>query len=538
MADNGAGGAAAGLAPESAAGSSGSSSANGAGAGTVSTAAAAKAAAADAAEAELAGQDDEDYGDDGGDDEALDREDGEDDGGGDSSDMEFGSSDDEGSLEEEDDAPKERFVIHGKTLTEEQQKRAMRRSGFVPASEGLDPANWKAPHMRPSKFAGRAPTCVFGLAAEGPLPPGVVPCPDAVAHVTFRIERSNIATVGSAFKSGGFKRLLKGSEWTCYWGRVRSYKVLDHYQKVNHFPGTFQLGRKDCCARNIARLRRRCGAALAPPFARVYHLPADRAELEADMDPPKAGGGRVSAKSAEPKSGRSLFIVKPNASSRGRGIRLISHKHEIPKGKMLVQRYISNPYLVDGYKSDIRVYVVATSFDPLRLYIHDDGLVRFATEKYNTPNTKGTGQKIAHHKSKMAHITNYSIQKNQSKFVENTDVNAPSTGSKWSLKAFRAYLREVQGVDDNKVWASIKDTCVRTILSAEAKVYTQTKMVRNGPVLFCCTRASPGLPLPAALPCIAHLENILHPVLVGARSTARTATATRSGAWTSCWTTS
>jgi hypothetical protein len=57
------------------------------------------------------------------------------------------------------------------------------------------------------------------------------------------------------------------------------------------------------------------------------------------------------------------------------GIRVISHKHEIPKGKMMVQKYIANPFLVDGYKSDIRVYVVGTCFDPLRLYIHEDGLV-------------------------------------------------------------------------------------------------------------------------------------------------------------------
>ena len=50
-----------------------------------------------------------------------------------------------------------------------------------------------------------------------------------------------------------------------------------------------------------------------------------------------------------------MFIVKPNASSRGRGIRVISHKHEIPRArKCMIQSYLPNPFLVDGYKSDMR----------------------------------------------------------------------------------------------------------------------------------------------------------------------------------------
>jgi hypothetical protein len=37
--------------------------------------------------------------------------------------------------------------------------------------------------------------------------------------------------------------------------------------------------------------------------------------------------------------------------------------------RCLVQQYIANPFLVDGYKCDMRFYVLGTSFDPLRLYI-------------------------------------------------------------------------------------------------------------------------------------------------------------------------
>ena len=67
-------------------------------------------------------------------------------------------------------------------------------------------------------------------------------------------------------------------------------------------------------------------------------------------------------------------------------------------------------------------------------------------------------------------------RKKREKFVENVDENSASSGSKWSLKAFRRYLREVRGIDDGKVWAGIKDTVVRTFLACESKIYTQVKL--------------------------------------------------------------
>ena len=34
----------------------------------------------------------------------------------------------------------------------------------------------------------------------------------------------------------------------------------------------------------------------------------------------------------------------------------------------------------------------------------------------------------------------------------------------------------MRGIDDTKVWAAIKETCVRTVLAAEPKIYTQIKL--------------------------------------------------------------
>lgn len=97
--------------------------------------------------------------------------------------------------------------------------------------------------------------------------------------------------------------------------------------------------------------------------------------------------------------------MKPKASSQGKGITVVSSFDEVPRGaglkSMIVQQYIQNPLLIDGFKFDLRVYVALTSVNPLRLYVYDEGLVRFASERYDTQNLKNV----------FCHLTNYSVNK-------------------------------------------------------------------------------------------------------------------------------
>ena len=99
---------------------------------------------------------------------------------------------------------------------------------------------------------------------------------------------------------------------------------------------------------------------------------------------------------------RGLWIVKPSASSCGRGIRVINKNSTLNRRSgLIISKYIQNPHLINGCKYDLRIYVCVTSFDPLRIYIYDQGLVRLATEKYT--NAKSSMKK------KYVHLTNYSV---------------------------------------------------------------------------------------------------------------------------------
>ena len=80
---------------------------------------------------------------------------------------------------------------------------------------------------------------------------------------------------------------------------------------------------------------------------------------------------------------------------------------------MLASRYLANPHLINGFKYDLRIYVLVTSFNPLKVYIYNDGLVRFATEKYSND--------LKNLSKKFVHLTNFSVNKKNPKFIKNND---------------------------------------------------------------------------------------------------------------------
>ena len=49
---------------------------------------------------------------------------------------------------------------------------------------------------------------------------------------------------------------------------------------------------------------------------------------------------------------------------------------------IVVQEYLNNPFLLDGLKFDMRIYVLVLQSEPLKVFLCKEGLVRFATQDY------------------------------------------------------------------------------------------------------------------------------------------------------------
>ena len=112
---------------------------------------------------------------------------------------------------------------------------------------------------------------------------------------------------------------------------------------------------------------------------------------------------------------REIFIVKPEALCQGKGIYLVKDPLEVsPDEHLVAQKYIADPFLLDGLKFDLRIYVLLAGVRPLRIFMYNEGLVRLATEQYTPPSDLNM-------KNHFMHLTNYAINKNSDKFIENDE---------------------------------------------------------------------------------------------------------------------
>ncbi|GAB9469330.1 hypothetical protein Gpo141_00006611 [Globisporangium polare] len=251
--------------------------------------------------------------------------------------------------------------------------------------------------------------------------------------------------------------------WT--WSKPRvERKALLAWQKVNHFQHAKALTRKDCLKKNMGKYLAMGGrmkqAYDVTPL--TFILPHEYiAFVQAFQDK----GARLRASSDNGTSGsrKNIWIMKPVALSRGRGISLIDDLSQVVYGEQVViQEYIANPLLLDGYKFDLRLYVLVTSFNPLEAFFYDEGFVRICTRQYEDADLTNL----------FVHLTNSSIQKENQDAIQASDnpINAAAGEEAGGTKMTLAYLwkrLEAMGADVERVKSEITEVILKSLLCGE-----------------------------------------------------------------------
>ena len=192
-------------------------------------------------------------------------------------------------------------------------------------------------------------------------------------HLTFKTVNADAKLISQICHAHGFHEVHASNtdynlNWTGIHPKPHAFKSMLPHQRVNHFPRSYELTRKDRLYQNIERLQHSKGSKHFNFVPKTFMIPAEYSEFAATHH-------RM----------RGAWIVKPVASSRGRGIFIVSHPSQVPLDEpMVVAKYIDNPLLVNGHKWDLRLYVAVTSYDPLIIYLYEEGLVRFATVRYDS----------------------------------------------------------------------------------------------------------------------------------------------------------
>jgi len=160
-----------------------------------------------------------------------------------------------------------------------------------------------------------------------------------------------------------------------------------------------------------------------------------------------------------------MWIVKPAAKSRGRGIstftdlpKLLKYvdagSHRFGGSQWVVQKYIENPLTIAKRKFDLRQWVVVTNWNPLTIYFYDECYTRFGVEEYSTEKEDLSNSYI--------HLVNNSITKNSENFSKGfiAENGEKVEGFMWSYDQFSDYVKYRSGGEDvmkNKIHPRMQD---------------------------------------------------------------------------------
>lgn len=253
--------------------------------------------------------------------------------------------------------------------------------------------------------------------------------------------------------------------WT--WSKPRiNYQHLLVWQRVNHFVDSKQLTRKDLLKKNLQRFTDMTGK-VAEAFEimpQTFILPTEYTQFVRAFS-------EYESKRTEQQI-QNFWIMKPVGMSRGRGISLVRDIASLTYSQSsVVQKYVERPLCLHGFKFDLRLYILVTSFKPLEAFIYRDGFARLSTQQYSLDPTDMA--------NKFIHLTNSSIQKYNTEPMSKdnplNDKNDDVGGSKVSLLGPRGLWQQLSkgGIDTDLLWRNICLLVVKSLVVVNERMSHQ-----------------------------------------------------------------
>ena len=254
-----------------------------------------------------------------------------------------------------------------------------------------------------------------------------------IAWMYNRKSDSQMTYIITVFKNLGYKihhNTKEPTRWDIMWSRPYPFGILKKllpHQRVNHFPFSDKIFSK---------------AKLAT--SNVYHIPKT-------FEIPSQVSDLLNYTKQHPE----MFWVQKLKSHRGISIKKASEL-DLNNSKTFIQLYVDKPFLVDGRRFSLAIYVMTSSINPLRLYIYNDWVLRFCKQRYFPFDPNVTEKYIADGNFEDGwHIEPLK------KYLLNEDISRK--------EAMLLYLQE-QGIDISKPVKEMHDTIIQAFVKSESRI--------------------------------------------------------------------